>query len=57
MLVGELLEEVAPTLEDSQTATDTGFEPEGIIKRGAVSAVFSGVEKLEKRLEEFLAND
>jgi hypothetical protein len=56
-LVGELLEEVAPTLEDSQTATDTGFEPEGIIKRGAVSAVFSGVEKLEKRLEEFLAND
>jgi len=56
-LVGELLEEVAPALEVSQTATDAGFEPEGIIERGAVPAVFSGVKKLEKRLEEFLAND
>jgi hypothetical protein len=56
-LVGELLEEVAPALEDSQTAPDTGFEPEGIIESGAVSAVFSGVKKLKKRLEEFLAND
>lgn len=57
MLVGELLEEVAPTLEDAQTAADPGLKPEGIVGRRAVPAVFCGLEKLEKRLGEFLAND
>ena len=57
MLVGELLEEVAPALEDAQTSADSGFKPEGIVERRAVPAVFCGLEKLEKRLEEFGAND
>lgn len=57
MLVGELLEEVAPALEDAQTAADPGLKPEGIVERRAVPAVFRGVEKLKKRLEEFRAND
>jgi hypothetical protein len=56
-LVGELLEEVAPALEDAQTAADPGLKPEGIVEHRAVPAVFRGLEKLEKRLEEFLAND
>jgi len=56
-LVGELLEEVASALEDAETAADTGFEPEGIIERRTVPAVLRGLEKLEKRLEEILAND
>lgn len=57
MLVGELLEEVAPALEDAQTAADSSFKPEGIVERRAVPAVFCGFEKLEERLEEFGAND
>ena len=57
MLVGELLKEVASALEDAETAADTDFEPEGIVERRAVPAVFRGVEKLKKRLEEFRAND
>lgn len=57
MLVGELLEEVASALEDAQTAADASFEPEGIVERRAVPAMFRGVKKLKKRLEEFRTND
>ena len=57
MLVGELLEEITPALEDAKAAPDTGFEPQGIVESRAVAAVFGGLEKLKKRLEEFRAND
>jgi hypothetical protein len=57
VLVCELLEEVATALEDAQTAANPGFKPEGIVERRAAPAVFRGLEKREKRLEEFRAND
>jgi hypothetical protein len=53
VFVGELLEEVAPALEDAQTAVDTGFEPERIIGRRAVLRVLRGVNKPNKWLEGF----
>jgi len=55
--VGGLLQEITPTLEDAETAPDTGFEPEGIVERGTVPAVYCGIKNLEKRLEEFRTDD
>ena len=55
--VGESLEEIAPTLEDAKAAPYTGFEPQGIIESRAITAVFCGVEKIKKRLEDFCASD
>jgi hypothetical protein len=57
VLVGELLEEIASALEDAETAPDTSFEPEGIVERGTVPAVYCGIKNLEKRLEEFRTDD
>jgi hypothetical protein len=55
--IGELLEEIPTALEDPHAAADTGFHPSGIIKSGAFPAVFGGMEKLEKGLEEFFTDD
>jgi len=50
VLVGELLEEIASALEDTETAPDTGSEPEGIVERGTVPAVFCGIKNLKTGL-------
>jgi hypothetical protein len=55
--VGELLEEIAPALEDAEAPADPGFDPSGIVERGTVAAVFGGGEKLKKRLEESFVDD
>ena len=49
--VGELLEEIAATLEDANAAPYTGFEPQGIIESRAMTAVFCGVEKFKRGLK------
>ena len=43
MLLGMLLEEVAPALENAQAAAHAGFQPGGVVERGTVVAVFGGV--------------
>ena len=55
--VGESLEQIVPTLEDAKAAPCTGFEPQGVIESQAITAVFCGVEKFKKRLEDFCASD
>ena len=54
MLGGELLEEIADTLEDAKAAPNTSFEPQGVVESRAITAVFCVVEKFKKRLKEFL---
>ena len=46
--VGELLEEIAATLEDAKAAPYTGLGPQGIIESWAVTAVFCGVENSKR---------
>ena len=57
VLVGELLDEIAATLEDAKAAPYTSFEPQGVIESRAMTAVFCGVEKFKMRLKEFCSND
>ena len=51
VLVGELLEEIAATLEDAKAAPYTGLGPQGIIESRAMTAVFCGVEKSKRGLK------
>jgi hypothetical protein len=55
--LGKLLEEIATALEDAEASTNPGFHPGGVVEDRAVTTVFCGVQKLEKRLEEFFSND
>jgi len=57
VFVSEMLEEVAPTLKEIETTPHTEFHPELILQDCAVSVVFRVLKNLEKRREEFVAND